>query len=561
MTEASFYVDQGMIRVESKYEHAERCRSVPGGKWNRDIFMWEWPASPRVACELRDAFKGVGNCRASKTFMGLVADGDSQRAARTVRAEQSDGGPAPLVPLWSHQSDAVRLAMPHEGFYLAHDMGAGKTLTTIALMLKRRHRKMLVFAPKRVVPGWAEQIERFAGDAIVPLALTKGTVAKRTQAAATAYTDYEPVCIITNYECLQSPDFREWANKQHWDLIVCDEAHRIKAPNGVTSKALATLGRRADYRLCLSGTPFAHNPLDIYGQFRFLDPNVFGTSWVRFRATYAIMGGYGGKEVVGYRDLEKLHQKFYAVAHRVMTADVVDLPEFRDEVINVEMSTRAQTAYRDIADNFFAEVETGQVTVANALTRLLRLQQITSGYLPDDDGNVVRLDNAKEDALAELLQDFPLDEPVVIFAVFRNDLQAIQHAAQVAGRNCGEISGERDDYDLWREGKVNTLAVQLQAGGEGLNDLVRARYCVYYSVGFSLARYNQSRARIVRPGQKRNVVYYHLVAKDTVDQAVYKALSSRQEVIESILKRDNEHGAGSLPQVEPGRDIEPANTE
>lgn len=542
MGQATFIVRENVIRarVESDVDR-ERCREIMGGRAFDEGRIWEWPASPWYAGMIRKAFQGVGNVKVSKEFSALLA--------ATAPLPTSFDGPDTTMPLWSHQSHAVQLALPHRGFYLAHDMGAGKSATAIAITLKRRHKKVLIFAPKRVVPGWAEQIKQFAGDQLLAVPLVKGTLARRIKQAQEALDSArgEAIAIIINYESLTSAAVREWMYGQRWDLVIADEAHRAKSPNGVISKALGTLSGRADYRLCLSGTPIPHNPLDVYAQFRFLDPSVYGSSFVQFKSRYAVMGGFDGKQVVAFRNLDDLHQRFYSRADRVVTADVVDLPEFRDEVVPITLSGQALSIYKQIEEEFYAEVEDGTVTIANALTKLLRLQQVTSGHVNNDNGQTVVVDHEKEDSLKDLLLDLPTDEPVVVFATFRHDLAAIQRAAVGAGRTVGEISGIADDYDRFREGEVNTLAVQIQAGGEGLNDLVRARYCIYYSVGFSLARYNQSRARVVRPGQRRNVIYYHLVAQDTIDQKVYKALAARQDVIESILRRE---AGGKEIQVE-----------
>jgi SNF2 family DNA or RNA helicase len=137
--------------------------------------------------------------------------------------------------------------------------------------------------------------------------------------------------------------------------------------------------------------------------------------------------------------------------------------------------------------------------------------------------------------LEDRLSDLPVTEPVVVFCRFRSDLDDVQAAARELGREYAEVSGERKDLERWQAGDAVILGVQIQSGGVGI-DLTRAAYAVYYSLGYSLGDYEQSLARLRRPGQTRCVRYYHLVAPGTVDQQVYAALRERRSVVEAVLQ-------------------------
>ena len=123
-----------------------------------------------------------------------------------------------------------------------------------------------------------------------------------------------------------------------------------------------------------------------------------------------------------------------------------------------------------------------------------------------------------------------------MFARFRCDLDEIKAAADDAGRPYSEVSGTTKTLESWQQGKTTVLGVQIQSGGAGI-DLSRSAYCVYYSVGFSLGDYEQSLARLRRPGQTRCVRYYHMVARNTVDEDVYSALKDRRDVIDVVLSQ------------------------
>lgn len=285
-----------------------------------------------------------------------------------------------------------------------------------------------------------------------------------------------------------------------------------------------------------------HNsPLDVFAQYRFLDSRIFGHSFARFRTRYGIMGGWQGKQVVGYQNTDELAEKFRSIAYEC-GADVVSLPETVDTTRTVQLGQRAALLYKQIARDFWAGVESGEITASNALTRMLRLQQVTGGHVGLDledgeyakDRRVEHVDTAKQDALRSVLEDLPQGEPVIVFARFAADLDSIHAAAKAAGRSSAELSGRRRELEDWQRGGAEVLATQVQAGGVGV-DLTRARVCVYYSLGFSLGEYLQSRKRTHRPGQTRSVLYVHLVAEGTIDEQVYRALEARQSVIEAVL--------------------------
>ena len=125
---------------------------------------------------------------------------------------------------------------------------------------------------------------------------------------------------------------------------------------------------------------------------------------------------------------------------------------------------------------------------------------------------------------------------MVVFCRFTRDIQTVHEVAAKLKQTSLELSGRYNQLARWQDGEAPILAVQTQSGGVGI-DLTRARVAIYYSLGLSLGDHLQSLARIHRPGQTRNVVYYYLLAEGTIDEKVSKALQSRKEVIEEILKR------------------------
>jgi superfamily II DNA or RNA helicase len=317
------------------------------------------------------------------------------------------------------------------------------------------------------------------------------------------------------------------------DGLLVHNCHRLKAPGGKASLYFKGLRNHTRYRLGLTGTPMPHSPLDVYAQFRFLDPSIFGPSFNAFKQKYAVMGGFENKQVTGYKNLEDLERLMRQATFRV-GKDILELPPQTHITFHCALSPQCQAIYRSVEEDFIAEVQGGTITAANAMVALLRLQQITGGWVKTDDGRYRRVDFAKQRLLADVLDDIGPEEPVVIFCRFHADLDAVHEACASLGRTSLELSGRRDELARWQSGQGQVLAAQISSGGVGI-DLSRARYSIYYSLSFSLGEYDQSLSRIHRPGQTRPVEHIHLVARRTVDERIMRAIERRAEVIQAIL--------------------------
>lgn len=216
--------------------------------------------------------------------------------------------------------------------------------------------------------------------------------------------------------------------------------------------------------------------------------------------------------------------------------EVLDLPPFTASARYCMLEEDAERAYRDLEADFITELEAGTVTAGNALVRILRLQQICAGQTRTDDGLDAEVSQAKEKLLTDLLTDLPVDEPLAVFGHFHHDLDVIHRVAKETGRRSLELSGRRNELAAWQAGDdaPQVLAVQDQAGSLGVS-LVRARYMVYYTLPNSLVLADQSKARLLRPGQTRPVSCISLICKGTVDEEIEHAVAARTEVVNAII--------------------------
>lgn len=472
-----------------------------------------------------------------------------------------------MTTLWAHQQEAVEKIAPLGSGGLFLDMGCGKTLAALELIERWNCERVLVLCPKSVVAVWPAEFRKHVQKPWHVLPLGQGKVDDRCTELREGFLHAgaceEPFAAVLNYEAtIEGSEVRFNGRRCKameatlrtlpWDCIVFDESHRLKAPGGKASRLAARVAKAIPHRLALTGTPMPHSPLDIYAQYRAIDMSIFGTNFKRFQNTFAEFGPertrYDGtgkwRDIIGYRDLDVLHARMYSIAYRARAEDVLDLPDTLDVQRHCLLEPTTMTAYHGLEQFLIAQVGEGIVTAQNALVRLLRLAQIANGSMHDDlTGTTTRIGNEKADLLRDVFAELRHDtgtgsepEPVVVFGRFHDDLDVIHEVADASGLTSCELSGRRDDLAEWQAGQHDVIAVQLQSGGLGI-DLTRARFCVYYSLDWSLGNYLQTRKRIHRPGQSRNVTYIHLLAAGTVDEDAIAALAAREEVVSYVVDK------------------------
>ena len=328
-------------------------------------------------------------------------------------------------------------------------------------------------------------------------------------------------------------------------MIVCDEMQRIKSHTAQQSKAVHKLGDKARYRLGLTGTPVQNDTRDLWSEYRFLAPGIFSGSYYAFEKRYAAMGGYGNHQYFGPRNLDELTRKAHSIAYRVTKAECLDLPEKTFEMRDVPLEPSAEKMYDQLRKESILELENGDSVTANiVLTRLLRLQQLTGGYLTDDEGNVQHVSSAKLESVSDIVQSLCVDEgkKVVIFTRFRAELDGV---CDVCRKVLGDLKLVYIDgsVPLTQRGGIveqfqtdsNTRVFvgNLDACAEGIT-LTASDTVVYYSLTFNAAKYAQSQDRIHRVGQRNVCTYIHLIVPGSIDQKIMDALDKKIDLAKSV---------------------------
>lgn len=437
-----------------------------------------------------------------------------------------------------------------KGFGFLFEMGCGKTLTAIATMGAAYEmgaiRRVLIVAPTSVCSVWPKEFDQYAafkhnvavllGDKQKRLAALRGLAAFPFKALLVAVINYESTWREGIFEALL-----DWKP----DMVICDESQRIKEPSAKQSKAMHRIGDIAKYKMILSGTPIQNNAVDLFSQYRFLDRSVFGDNFYAFRNRYAVMGGFDNKQIIAYRDLDKLVQKEHSIAYRVTKDEALDLPEQTFHTQYITMSGKDKQLYDRIKRDSFAELENGgQITAPTVLTKLLRLQQFTGGFIQADEGSRPEfIFRGKLNALEDILDDYVLSagKKLVIFCRFRPEIDLIGMTLSKKKIRYASIYGDIKIEnrgaivaDFQKNPETKVFLAQIDTAGLGIT-LTAADTCVYYSVNFNYAAYSQSLARIHRIGQKNRCTYIHLVVEHSIDEMILKALARKEDLAKTVV--------------------------
>lgn len=459
---------------------------------------------------------------------------------------------------WAHQLSALSYLYQRDCAALYTKPGSGKTKILIDLIVNRGFKRVLVVAPKKPCDVWPPQIRLhsdFDGDNIVPLHNLDWKGKQNELNLAMAHPKDEPLIFICNYESVwRKPlDKALFYKKLGIDCVICDESHKIKSPSSKCSRFLAKLGRTVQHRYLLTGTPLAENPMDVYAQYRFLDPSIFGVNYALFCAEYQnvdpILTSRCHYVVLNrekpYKNLETLREKMFSCAFYMDPS--IKLPKTTRQVVELPMPKDLEKLYKSLLKEGAISFGDGFMTVNNALAMTTRKQQVTSGYLPIeyDDGSkeLKRVSTYRRNGLLKLLEGFPNTEPIVVFARFTKDLVSVRAVAERLGTTYSELSGNEDSLAVWKAGKTQILGVQYNSGSEGI-DLTRAHICVFYTLTHSLGSYDQARKRIHRPGQEEPCMYYHIVAKmpsgKTVDEEILSCLKEKKSYVTAVMRGEFE---------------------
>ena len=459
---------------------------------------------------------------------------------------------------YKHQLDALEISWNKEVYAYFMEMGTGKTKVLIDNMSmlydNGKIEGALIIAPKGVVGTWYKQeipthlVDHVENKAILWQSNFTKEYSKKLGTLFKSDSDLH--ILIMNVEALSTTKGVDFASKflsSHNTLMAIDESTTIKNPKAKRTKNILRLSKLAKYRRIMTGSPVTKNPLDLYSQCEFLDPYCLDfASYYAFRNRYAEMrtANFYGRSVqivARFRHLDELAEKLKPFSYRVLKEDCLDLPEktFMKRVI--ELSKEQKELYAQMKKMALAMLNGKVVTTKTALTQIMRLHQITCGHFTADDGSVQDIKNNRLDELMNVLDE--IEGKVVIWAHYQYDVKKIIKEIQkvhgpgsvvdyygLTPKDIRQNNIEKFQGDDAVKYFVGTPAT----GGYGIT-LTAASNMIYYSNGYDLEKRLQSQDRIHRIGQKKPVTYIDLIAEDTVDNKIVKALRKKINIASEVM--------------------------
>ena len=316
-------------------------------------------------------------------------------------------------------------------------------------------------------------------------------------------------------------------------LMAVDEAHSLKNPAAQRSKIAHALGEKCNSRAILTGTPIARNIEDLFGEYKFLDPNIIGTRYITsFRSNYCEQRNNGfGMVTVGAKNLDKLYAKIDPVTFRA-TKDELDLPPKTYDKRQFEMAPEQKKAYDELKKTFMLQLQDEeQINVTNAASAFIKLQCITSGFIKREDGSYIDLPNPRLEALNEVLEE--VDGPVIIWARFNRDIQNIMKSLgkEAVAYYGATSSDEREEAkEGFLSGKYRFFVSNPAAGGTGLNLQGKCTTAIYYTNSFDAIQRWQSEDRIHRIGTKGTCTYIDLICRGSIDNRILANLRDKKSL-------------------------------
>jgi hypothetical protein len=421
------------------------------------------------------------------------------------------------------QTEAVRRweESPSNGFIFLHEQRSGKTLPALACVVLSKVVQLLVVTTKKGISVWEKEIR----ESLPP--------------------DWAVERRILNYSQLQNKSvvgkLKRWMGKASTFMIV-DEAHHIKRRGSVWSRRCRTLGKRAEYRLALTGTLIAQGIQDAWAVFDYIDPSILG-KWAitekegpiirvigGFQHKYLIMHPKWRSKVIGYQNegefQEVLHQHSYRITLREAQRQAGQRPTLiRRRYFKGELDATSRRHYSELEETLRTTVRRKRIETPLAITLAMKLQQICGGFVIDEDGTAIDLGgHEKLRLLSQAIDAVPCPERFVVVCRFLHEIDWITRLLK--RRRIASIT-IKGGVEFDASTTITTRAVILQIQSGEAIDLAFAKYLIFYSWDYSHINHEQVRFRVLQFSSQR-VSYYYLVMKNTVDELILKAVLEKK---------------------------------
>lgn len=459
---------------------------------------------------------------------------------------------------FNHQIDGVRFGLNKKKFLLCDDQGLGKTKQIIDFVgcLEKTdtiNKVLIVCGVNSLKYNWQSEISIHSDE--------KGWVLgtrfrKRTGKAYEGSTkdkledlDNLPNCryIITNIETLRAGAKKTSKTKYHFPLanklaelckkgiisvIAFDECHKSKDPTSLQSRGMSLISSK--YMVAMSGTPLMNNPLDLYFPLHWLGYE--NHSFYQFKTHYCNLGGYGGSDVVGYKNLEEIRALMDEVMIRRLKTEVLDLPEKIRKIEYVDMTTKQNQIYKEVYNGVMSNLQKIKFS-NNPLSMMIRLRQATgwTGII----SNTVQ-ESAKMERMTELVQEIVASgQKAIIFSNWESMTEVAKE--KLKSYNPTYITGATKADERMKEverfqtdDKCKVIIGTIGAMGTGLT-LTAAQNVIFLDSPWNMALKAQAEDRAHRIGTKGTVSVITLCCRDTIDERIEELVEKKGQIADALV--------------------------
>mgnify|MGYP001579175270 CR=1 FL=1 len=423
-------------------------------------------------------------------------------------------------------------------------MGLGKTKVVIdlaeILFQLSAIKKVLVIMPLSIVSAWEEELQKHSSISMWRSLL--GPVQQRLEELATLQHQSNSKLKIAFINVDGIGIIKEQLRQQQFDMVVVDESSMIKNRTAQRTKLIIELFSSAPYKIIMSGNPIPKSPVEIFSQYAFVEPGVFGTNYFQFENRFFLTDYF--RKVIGFKNQQEYQKAFHSIAFRKTKKECLDLPAKIFEKEHIPMAAEQERVYRIMWQDAVASYQDGTCVAPVVITKMLRCSQIAGGIFPADDGRRILLQpNPKLQRLLELSEEVPTQGQFVVWAHFTAEIEMIKKALDKEGITCTTFYGATTyaervaAAEVFKKGQVRAFIAHPATGGFGINFLARCEHVFYYSHNYSAEQYQQSQDRTNRMGSVSSCVYVHLLMKSTIDEMVLRVLEANGDFAQSILDR------------------------
>lgn len=442
---------------------------------------------------------------------------------------------------FEHQMESFNYALTHNKFLLGDEQGLGKTKQALDIAVARKHKMrhcLIVCGVNNLKWNWYKEVEIHTNEKAHILGSRinrkgKTVIGSSAERLADLKQIHDEYFLITNIETLRDKSIQSQIKKMCSDgiigMTIIDEIHKCKNSQSKQGKAIHCCC--SYYRLALTGTPLMNNPVDLYNVLKWLE--VENHSLTYFKNLYCEMGGFGGYEIIGYKNLDQLENSLNKNMLRRRKEEVLDLPPkiYTDELLDLDSSQ--DKLYRDVTNQIIEDIDRIML-LPNPLTELIRLRQVTSNPNILTSKNIT---NVKYDRIVDILES--ATDKVIIFSNWTKVINPLYIKLSSLGYNPALVTGESKDpiLEMNKFQSDNTCKVILgttPALGTGYT-LTAANTVIFIDEPWSKAIKDQAEDRCHRIGTKGTVNIITLICKDTIDERIHQIIKDKGELSDRIV--------------------------